>query len=131
MGKKRASLIVLITLLCASVGVWADVQIRTNGSTGLAVEGLKGYIGGPDSKERILIKSDEPQAFLLFFWDSKDLALALTVTDKSGKLVAEIDLSKGNLLTLSRPGEYVCILSAKKGSGHWTCIAMGSREWDP
>ena len=126
---KKILLFVFIALL--SAGAWADVQIRTNGSTGLSLEGLKGFIGGTDAKERILVRSDEPQAYLVFHWDSKDLELTLTVTDKSGKKVAELDLSKGNILTLSKPGDYVCILTARKGSGHWLCVALGSREWDP
>jgi hypothetical protein len=130
--KKRATLVLLFSAFCfSSQSAWAEVGIRTNGSTGLTVEGLKGYIGGPDAKERIVITSDEPQAFLLFFWDSNDLALSLTVTDSAGKRVAELDLSKGNVLTLSKPDQYVCTLYAKKGAGHWTCIVMGSREWDP
>ena len=125
------SCLLILAFVCASAPSWADVQVTANGSTGLAAEGLKGYLGGTDLRERILIKTDEPQAYLLFFWDSRDLALTLTVTDMSGKRVAEIDLSKGNILTLSGPGSYVCMLTARKGTGHWLCIALGSREWDP
>jgi hypothetical protein len=129
--KKQLRLFVVLVTLFSAAGAWPEVQIKVNGSTGLAVDGLKGYLGGSDAQERLLIKTDEPQAYLLFFWDSADMALTLTVTDASGKRVAEVDLAKGNILTLSKPGEYVCMLTARKGSGHWLCIVMGSREWDP
>ncbi len=115
----------------ASLSLSAEVSLKFTGSTGIAMDGLKGYLGGSDVKERIVVRTDEPQAFLMFFWDSKTLALSLTVTDKSGKRVAELDLAKGNILTLSKPGEYICTLTAKQGSGHWLCVVLGSREWDP
>jgi hypothetical protein len=129
MKKPFRSVLLALALLCAQAA--AEVQVAVNGSTGLAVEGLKGYLGGTHLLDRILIRSDEPQAYLLFFWDSKDLMPFLTITDKAGKRVAEIDLTKGNILTLSKPGEYVCMLKARKGSGHWMCVVMGSKEWDP
>jgi hypothetical protein len=131
MKESLRSCLVVLALVCASAPSWSEVRLAANGSTGLAAEGLKGYLSNADRQERILIKTDEPQAYLLFFWDSRDLALTMTVTDASGKRVAEIDLSKGNILTLSKPGSYVCMLTARSGSGHWLCIALGSREWDP
>ncbi len=131
MKKILQSCLFIIVLVCAPSPSWPEVRITANGSTGLAAEGLKGYLSRADRQERILITTDEPQAYLLFFWDSKDLALTLAVTETSGKRVAEIDLSKGNILTLSKPGSYVCLLTARSGEGHWLCIALGSREWDP
>ena len=131
MGKTLKILLPVFIFFCTVAGGWADVQITLNGSTGLALEGLKGYLGGSDLKERILIRSDEPQAYIMFFWDSKDLEITLTLRDKSGKIVTEMNLVKGNILTISKPGNYECTLTAKKGSGHWLCVLLGSREWDP
>jgi len=66
----------------------------------------------------------------MFYFDTKDLQAVLTVGDKSGKPLSEVDLTQGNIVTLDKPGRYVCTLTSKSGSGHWFCVLLGGREWD-
>jgi hypothetical protein len=108
----------------------AEVQIVFHGSTGLGLDGLKGYLGGGDPQDRIVVWTDEAPVHLLFFWDSASLDPWVTVTDATGARVGEYQLGTANRVVLGRPGRYVLLLSARKGEGHWFCVVLGSREWD-
>ncbi len=120
----------IAVLLCAGAA-WGETGVVFYGSTGLSTEGLKGYLGDKHAQERIVIQSDESPVYLLFFWDSRDLKPTIAVSDAKGAKVADIDLTKGNIVTLKKKGRYVCMLSTRQGSGHWFCVVMGGREWDP
>jgi len=126
---KRAVLIGFALALAASSLV-AEVEIVFHGSTGLGLDGLKGYLGGGDLQDRIVVRTDEAPVHLLFFWDSPSLDPWVTVTDAKGALVGEYQLGTTNRVVLGRPGRYVLMLSARKGEGHWFCVVLGSREWD-
>jgi len=108
----------------------AEVQIEDLQSTGLGLEGRKGYLGGADTQDRLVVHADESPIFLLFFWDGKDLEPWVKV-ERKGVVVAELDLTKGNKLTLIGGGDFVCTISSRKGSGHWLCVTLSGREWDP
>jgi hypothetical protein len=127
---KRAVLLGL-ALVLAAASLPAEVQIVFHGSTGLGLDGLKGYLGDQDRQERIVVYTDEAPVHLLFFWDSPSLDPWVTVTDAKGAAVGEYQLGKANRVILGRPGRYVLKLAAKSGAGHWFCVVLGSREWDP
>jgi hypothetical protein len=127
---KRAVLLGL-ALGIAAVSLPAEVQIVFHGSTGLGLDGLKGYLGDQDRHERIVVYTDEAPVHLLFFWDSPSLDPWVTVTDAKGAVVGEFELGKANRVVLGRPGRYVLALEARSGAGHWFCVVLGSREWDP
>jgi hypothetical protein len=129
--KNRASAAVAAVLLLCAAAAWGETRLLFHGSTGLSTDGLNGYLGEKHPKERIVVQSDESPVYLLFFWDSKDLQPVVSVSGSKGEKIAEIDLSKGNIVTFKRPGRYVCTLSARRGSGHWFCVLLGGREWDP
>lgn len=118
-------------MTAASGGAWAEVQLVPYGSTGLGADALKGWLGAEHRQDRIVVKSDESPVYLLFYWDSGAFEPVVKIADAAGKPVAEVDLTKGNLVTLQKPGQYVCIISARKGSGHWLCVVLSGREWDP
>lgn len=109
----------------------AEVQIVFHGSTGLGLDGLKGYLGGYDPRERIVVVADEAPVHLLFFWDSPSLDPWATVTDATGAVVGEYELGKANRIVLARPGRHVVVLESRGGAGHWFCVVLGSREWNP
>jgi hypothetical protein len=46
-------------------------------------------------------------------------------------VVADVDLTAGNKITLTGGGEFRCVISARKGTGHWLCVVLSGREWDP
>ena len=119
-----------LALALAAAPVAAEVQIVVHGSTGLGLDGLKGYLGDQDRQERIVVYTDEAPVHLLFFWDSPSLDPWVTVTDAKGASVGEYQLGKANRIILGRPGRYVLKLAAKSGAGHWFCVVLGSREWD-
>jgi hypothetical protein len=110
---------------------WAETGIIYDASTGLGADALKGWLGDTHRQDRIVIRSDESPIRLFFFWDSPGLRPKLSISDGSGARIAEIDLTKGNIVTLSKPGYFVCTISTDKGSGSWFCVVIGSREWDP
>jgi hypothetical protein len=130
-GMKNPVYAALIAALLCAGAAWGEAGVVFYGSTGLSTEGLKGYLGEKHRRERIVVQSDESPVYLLFFWDSKDLQPMVSVSDSKGGKVADIDLTKGNIVTLKKRGRYVCMLSARQGSGHWFCVVMGGREWDP
>jgi hypothetical protein len=129
MKKGIAAFILLFTLSAA--GSWAEAQLVPYGSTGLGTDALKGWLGAGHAQDRIVVKTNEAPVYLLFYWDTGAMEPLVKIVDAEGKLVAEIDLTKGNLVTLKKPGQYVCTLSTMKGSGHWLCVLLGGREWDP
>jgi hypothetical protein len=126
-----SALMMCFLFLVTQAVIWGDVEILNYGSTGLATDGLTGYLGELHPQDRIVVTSDESVAYLLFYWDSTDLQPVATVTDKAGFKKGEFDLTKENYVTLEKPGEYVCMLSTRKGSGHWFCVVMSGREWNP
>ena len=126
---KKAAIILFAALI--SAGIWAEADIVPYGSTGLGTDALKGWLGTEHAQDRIQIRTTEAPVYLLFYWDSATMEPIVKITDAAGALVAEVDLSKGNLVTFKKPGQYVCMLTLRKGSGHWMCVLMGGREWDP
>jgi len=118
----------LALLLCAAA-LQAEVEIAGFGSTGLALDGQKGYLGPYDDWDRIVVRTDEPIVFLLFFWNGSGLEPRLRV-EKNGALIADLDLAKGNTVRLEGGGEFKCTISARAGSGHWFCVLLSGREWD-
>ena len=122
---------VAIALVLAAAPLPAEVQIVYYGSTGLGLDGLKGYLGDGDRQDRIVVLADEAPVHLLFFWDSPSLDPWVTVTDAKGATVGDFELGKANRVVLGGPGRYILVLTAKSGSGHWFCVVLGSREWDP
>jgi hypothetical protein len=120
-----------LALALAAAPLSAEVQIVVHGSTGLGLDGLKGYLGEQDRRDRIVVLTDEAPVHLLFFWDSPSLDPWVTVTDAKGAAVGEFALGKANRVVLGRPGRYVLMLEARSGAGHWFCVVLGSREWDP
>jgi hypothetical protein len=122
---------VFIALHFAAVpSVLGEVQIDLLRSSGLGLEGRKGYLSAQDSQDQFVVSADESPIYLLFFWDGKDLAPSLKV-EKKGAPVAEFDLTAGNKVRLTGGGEFVCTISARKGTGHWACVVLSGREWDP
>jgi hypothetical protein len=128
--KKLARACLLAVLACAASGAWAEAGIVVYGSTGLPVEGLQGWLGSGHERDRIVVRTDETPVYIIFFWDSRDLVPDVAVTDATGSRVGEFDLTRGNRVTLSRPGEFVCTITARKGSGHWYCVVLSGRTWD-
>jgi hypothetical protein len=121
---------VFIALLFAVVpSVLAEVQFDLQRSSGLGLDGRKGYLSAEDSQDQFVVSTDEKLVFLLFSWDGKDLAPSLKV-ERKGALVAQIDLTKGNRVSLTGGGEFVCTISARKGTGHWICVVLSGKEWD-
>ncbi len=114
----------------AAASAAAEVEVVVYGSTGLPVNGLQGWLGQGHERDRLVVRTDEAPVYLLFLWDSRDLTPVVSITDAAGARVGDFDLSRGNRVMLARPGEFVCMLSASKGSGHWLCVAMSGRVWD-
>lgn len=126
-GKKFV--VMAILLACGAAFAFAEADVVVYGSTGLGTDALKGYVGQYHAKDRIEIFTDESPVYLFFSWDS-DMQPHLSIADKAGRSVQEVDLTKGDVVTLDKPGDYVCTLTAKSGSGHWLCVLLGGREWD-
>jgi hypothetical protein len=108
----------------------AEAGIVFFGSTGLSLDGLKGWLGDKHTEDRIVVRTDESPIHLLFLWDAADLQPRLSISDAKGARIADLDLTKGNRVTLNARGEFVCVISRTKGSGHWLCVVLGAREWD-
>jgi hypothetical protein len=116
--------------LCACQAAGAEARILFYGSTGLALDGLKGYLGDGDRRDRIVVETDEAPVHVLFFWDSPSLDPWVTVTDARGASIGTYQLAKTNRIILGRPGRYVLQIEARSGEGRWFCVLLGSREWD-
>jgi hypothetical protein len=121
---------VFISLLVAAVpSVRGEVRIDPLRSSGLGLDGRMGCLSAQDSQDQFVVSSDESPISLLFFWDSRDLAPLLKV-EKKGAPQVEFDLTAGNRIRLTGVGEFVCTISARKGTGHWACVVLSGREWD-
>lgn len=128
--RSTMAIAVFICLLVAAVpSVLGEVQINLLRSTGLGLDGRKGYLSAQDSQDQFVVSTDESPIYLLFLWDSKDLALSLKV-EKKGAPAAEFDLTAGSRVRLSESGELFCTISARRGTGHWACVILSGREWD-
>jgi hypothetical protein len=108
----------------------ADVRIVGSLGAGLEVEGRKGFLGPSNTHTSFVVRADESPAYLLFIWDGKDLEPWVRIEKKSAPIV-EVDLTQGNRITLSGSGTFTLTISAHAGSGHWMCVVLGGREWDP
>jgi hypothetical protein len=79
MRSTMAIAVFFISLFAAAPLVQAEVQIDLLRSTGLGLDGRKGYLSAQDSRDQFVVSTDESPIYLLFLWDSKDLALSLKV----------------------------------------------------
>ena len=129
MNKAVAVPCLVALLFLAASSLPADVQVDFLKSTGLGLDGRKGYLSAQDSVDQFVVTADESPISLVFLWDGKDLVPGLKVTRK-GSVVADVDLTAGNRITLTGGGEFLCVISARKGTGHWLCVVLSGREWD-
>jgi hypothetical protein len=128
---KAAVIPCLVALLFgAASALPADVQVDFLRSTGLGLDGRKGFLSAQDSVDQFVVMADESPVYLLFLWDDKDLVPGLKVT-RGGTTVADLDLSTGNKVRLTGGGEFLCTIAARKGTGHWLCVVLSGREWGP
>jgi len=128
--KKAVAISFLVALLFgAASSLAADVEVDFLRSTGLGLDGRKGFLSAQDSVDQFVVVADESPVYLIFLWDGKDLVPGLTVTQK-GSTVADLDLSAGNKVTLTGGGEFLCRITARKGTGHWLCVVLSGREWE-
>ena len=131
LARKLVAAVLLSTaFLLGAARLPAEAGIVFFGSTGLSVDGLKGWLGEKHREDRIVVRTDESPVHLMFFWDGPGLEPRLSISDSKGVAVADLDLARGNRVTLNARGEFVCVISAKKGSGHWFCVVLGGKEWD-
>jgi hypothetical protein len=116
-------------LFTAAVSLPAEAFVDSYRSTGLGLEGRKGYLSEQDPQDLFVVVADESPVSLLFFWDTEQLAPSLKV-ERQGTLVANLDLKAGEKVTLTGGGRFVCTISASKGTGHWACVVFSGKEWD-
>jgi len=129
--KRKVLLAALMSFLSLPVLTSAaDVRIPGSLGAGLGVEGRKGFLGPSNTHTSFVVRADESPAYLLFVWDGKDLEPWVRI-EKKGAQIIEVDLTKGNRITLTGGGTFTLTVSAHAGSGHWLCVALGGREWDP
>jgi len=114
----------------AALSSFADARIVGSLGAGLGVEGRKGFLGPSNTHTSFVVRTDESPSYLLFFWDGKDFEPWVRV-EKKGTPIVEVDLSQGNRVTLNGRGTFTLTISAHAGSGHWLCVVLGGREWDP
>jgi hypothetical protein len=112
------------------VNSFADVRINSALGAGLGVEGRKGFLGPANTHTSFVVRTDESPTYLFFIWDGKDFEPWVRI-EKKGAPIIEVDLTQGNRITLSGRGTFTLTVSAHAGSGHWLCVALGGREWDP
>jgi len=125
-----AAVLLSTAFLLGAARLPAEAGIVFFGSTGLSVDGLKGWLGEKHREDRIVVRTDESPVHLMFFWDGPGLEPRLSISDSKGVAVADLDLARGNRVTLNARGEFVCVISARRGSGHWFCVVLGGKEWD-
>jgi hypothetical protein len=109
---------------------FADARIVGALGAGLGVEGRKGFLGPTNTHTSFVVRTDESPVYLFFIWDGKDLEPWVRI-EKKGTPIVEVDLTKGNRVTLTGGGTFTLTVSAHAGSGHWMCVVLGGREWDP
>jgi hypothetical protein len=124
-----AGALVLVSAL-ASLSSFADVRIVGALGAGLGVEGRKGFLGATNTHTSFVVRTDESPTYLFFLWDGTDLQPWVRI-EKKGAQIVEVDLTKGNRVTLTGRGTFTITVLAHAGSGHWLCVALGGREWDP
>jgi len=124
------SVALLLIFVFGGLGSYADVRIAGALGAGLGVEGRRGFLGPSNVHTSFVVKTDESRSYLLFFWDGKDFEPWARI-EKKGTPIIEVDLTQGNRVTLKGKGTYTITVSAHAGSGHWLCVALGGREWDP
>ena len=100
--KKAAFTASLVALFCLlALHASADVRIVGALGAGLGVEGRKGFLGPSNTHTSFVVRTDESPAYLFFLWDGKDLEPWVRV-EKKGSPIIEVDLTKGNRVTLAR-----------------------------
>lgn len=120
----------IVFLVLPAIATFADVQIVSGLGAGLGVEGRKGFLGPSNTHTSFVVRADESPAYLLFLWDGKDLEPWVRI-EKKGAAIVEVDLTKGNRVTLTGGGTFTLTVSSHAGSGHWMCVVLGGKEWDP
>ena len=120
----------VVVLLCAAVASWSETRIGSDSGAGLGVEGRQGFIGPSNTHTSFVVTTDESVSYALFIWDGKELDPWVRI-EKKGTPIVEVDLAKGNRVTLKGAGTYALTISAHAGSGHWMCVLLGGQEWDP
>lgn len=129
--KRKVLLAALLSVLSLpALGAFGDVRIAGSLGAGLGIEGRKGFLGPSNTHTSFVVRADESPAYLLFVWDGKDLQPWVRI-EKRGAQIVEVDLTQGNRITLTGGGTFTLTISAHAGSGHWLCVALGGREWDP
>jgi hypothetical protein len=121
---------VMLFFFLSALSSFSDVRIVGVLGAGLGVEGRKGYLGPSNTHTSFAVRTDETPTYLLFIWDGKELEPWVRI-EKKGTPITEVDLTKGNRVTLSGSGTFTLTISAHAGSGHWLCVVLGGREWDP
>jgi len=129
MKKTPLRLILAAALSLAALAASADARVLSQSGAGIGVEGRRGFLGPSNTHTSFVVRADEPVVYLLFLWDG-DLGPLVRV-EKKGSPITQVDLSAGNRITLQGGGTFTLTISAEKGSGHWLCVALGGREWDP
>ena len=130
MKRKVLSVAIVFLLSLPTLAMFADVRIPGSLGAGLGVEGRKGFLGPSNTHTSFVVRADESPAYLLFVWDGKDLEPWVRI-EKKGAQIVEVDLTKGNRITLAGGGTFTLTISAHAGSGHWLCVVLGGKEWDP
>ena len=79
-----ASAFLCAAFLLGAARLSAEAGIVFFGSTGLSVDGLKGWLGEKHREDRIVVRTDESPIHLMFFWDGPDLEPRLSISDAKG-----------------------------------------------
>jgi len=128
--KKTALRGILAAVFClAALSLSADARVLSQSGAGIGVEGRRGFLGPSNTHTSFVVRADEPVVYLVFLWDA-DLQPLVRI-EKRGSPIIQVDLTAGNRITLQGGGTFTLTISAQKGSGHWLCVALGGREWDP
>ncbi len=128
--KRTVAAAFLSLLVLPALASFADVRVVGALGAGLGVEGRRGFVGPSNTHTSFVVRADESPAYAFFLWDGKDLEPWVRI-EKKGEPIVEVDLTKGNRVTLTGGGTFTLTISAHAGSGHWMCVVMGGREWDP
>jgi len=121
--------ILAVVFILAALSLSADARVLSQAGAGIGVEGRRGFLGPSNTHTSFVVRADEPVVYLVFLWDA-DLQPLVRI-EKKGTPITQVDLTAGNRITLQGGGTFTLTISAQKGSGHWLCVALGGREWDP